>query len=94
MKGDTVYETDTKTYQDQKRECRECGEIYVWEAGEVRYFASRGLAPPSHCPTCRQKRKAALQRTDPIPVSDQRPDRFDPTGRWSDLYPTRYGGRQ
>ncbi len=48
------------SYTDQNLTCRECGQEFVWTAGEQEFYASRGLVhPPSRCPACRQARKAA-----------------------------------
>ena len=47
------------TYADQARSCRDCGNEFIWTAGEQEFYASRGLTnPPSRCPECRAARKA------------------------------------
>ena len=37
--------------------CRDCGEEFVFAAGEQRYYKDRELAFPKRCPSCREKRK-------------------------------------
>lgn len=46
------------TYTDQPRTCRDCGNEFMWTAGEQEFYASRGLTnPPGRCPECRSARK-------------------------------------
>jgi CxxC-x17-CxxC domain-containing protein len=46
------------SYADQNLTCRDCGQPFVWSAGEQEFYASRGLLhPPSRCPDCRRARK-------------------------------------
>jgi CxxC-x17-CxxC domain-containing protein len=41
--------------------CRDCGSSFTFTSGEQAFFASRSLThEPSHCPTCRDARKAGL----------------------------------
>jgi CxxC-x17-CxxC domain-containing protein len=47
------------SYQDRVLNCRECGQEFVFTAGEQEFYASRGLMnEPGRCPECRQARKA------------------------------------
>lgn len=40
--------------------CRDCGQDFVFTAGEQEFYASRGLTNnPSRCPECRAQRKAS-----------------------------------
>lgn len=40
--------------QDRTLRCRDCGQDFVFTAGEQEFYAQRGLAnAPSRCPTCR-----------------------------------------
>lgn len=44
---------------DEELVCRDCGETFVFTAGEQEFFASRGLLnKPSRCPSCRAARRA------------------------------------
>ncbi len=46
--------------QDRTLTCRECGEHFVFSAGEQAFFASKGLQnEPQRCPTCRAAAKRA-----------------------------------
>lgn len=39
--------------------CRDCGNRFMFTAGEQQYYATHGLShQPSRCQTCRQQRKA------------------------------------
>jgi Probable zinc-ribbon domain len=44
-------------------ECVDCRKTFVFEAGEVQFFRSKGLAwPPKRCPACRKLRKATINK--------------------------------
>jgi CxxC-x17-CxxC domain-containing protein len=46
-------------YNDKILNCRDCGQSFVFTAGEQEFFASRGFAnEPSRCASCRAERKA------------------------------------
>jgi len=52
-------EDDLVSYQDKTLTCRDCGQPFVWTAGEQEFYASRGLQnPPSRCPADRAARRA------------------------------------
>ena len=45
---------------DKTLTCRDCGQSFVFTAGEQEFFASRGFTnEPSRCPECRAARKAS-----------------------------------
>lgn len=45
-------------FNDKTLNCRDCGQDFVFTAGEQEFFQSRGLTnEPSRCPDCRQARK-------------------------------------
>jgi CxxC-x17-CxxC domain-containing protein len=47
-------------YEDQTLSCRDCGESFIFSAGEQRFFAEKGLAnTPQRCPSCRAVAKRA-----------------------------------
>jgi CxxC-x17-CxxC domain-containing protein len=47
-------------FEDKTLQCRECGETFVWTAGEQAFYAEKGLLnQPSRCPACRAARKQA-----------------------------------
>ncbi len=49
---------------DKTLTCKQCGEQFVWTASEQEFYASRGLQnPPGRCPSCRQARRASIDRT-------------------------------
>lgn len=48
------------TYADKTLTCRDCGQEFIWTAGEQEFYASRGLVnQPGRCPECRAAAKAA-----------------------------------
>src|SRR5205814_1149997 len=47
---------------DKTLTCRDCGQSFVFTAGEQEFFASRGFTnEPSRCPECRAARKASRE---------------------------------
>jgi CxxC-x17-CxxC domain-containing protein len=47
-------------YEDRTLTCRDCGESFVFSAGEQSFFASKGLTnDPQRCVTCRAAAKRA-----------------------------------
>ena len=44
---------------DKDMVCRECGNPFVWTAGEQEFYAQKGLLhEPQRCPDCRRRAKA------------------------------------
>jgi len=44
---------------DRTLTCRDCGQDFIWTAGEQEFFVQRGLTnEPRRCPDCRRARKA------------------------------------
>jgi CxxC-x17-CxxC domain-containing protein len=49
--------------QDKTLTCRDCGESFVFTAGEQQFYAERGFQnEPSRCVACRNARRAAGPR--------------------------------
>lgn len=45
-------------YQDKTLECRDCGEEFIFSAGEQEFYAEKGLQnEPVRCHGCRSARK-------------------------------------
>ncbi len=45
-------------FVDKTLTCRECGESFVFTAGEQGFYLEKGLLnEPQRCPTCRQTRR-------------------------------------
>ncbi len=45
-------------FQDKTLECRECGEEFVFSAGEQEFFQEKGFEnEPTRCPECRKARR-------------------------------------
>ena len=47
---------------DRTVTCRDCGQEFVFTAGEQAFYQERGFSEPQRCPSCRAARKA--QRND------------------------------
>jgi CxxC-x17-CxxC domain-containing protein len=43
---------------DKTLTCRDCGQPFVFTAGEQAFYQERGFSEPQRCPTCRARRKA------------------------------------
>lgn len=49
-------------YEDKTLTCKNCGNEFVWTAGEQEFYAERGLQhEPQRCKACRDARKAATR---------------------------------
>ena len=48
------------SFQDKTLTCRDCGQQFIWTAGEQEFYQSRGLQnAPSRCPSCRAARRSS-----------------------------------
>jgi len=47
-------------FKDKVLNCCDCGQDFIYSAGEQRYFNSKGLIEPKRCPKCREWRKHTL----------------------------------
>ena len=51
-------------YQDRILTCRDCGQDFIFSAGEQEFYASRGLTnTPGRCPSCRAARRGRQSST-------------------------------
>ena len=49
-------------YEDKTLICKECGQEFVFTAGEQEFYAERGFQnEPQRCKSCRDARKAAAR---------------------------------
>lgn len=47
------------SFQDKSLQCSDCGQEFIFTAGEQEFYSSRGLQnEPKRCPQCRRARKA------------------------------------
>lgn len=50
-------------YKDKTIECRDCGQEFVFTAGEQEFYAEKGFTnEPVRCKACRQARKQQNQQ--------------------------------
>ena len=48
------------SYADKTLTCRDCGNEFVFTAGEQEFYAQKGFTnEPTRCPSCRQQRKSS-----------------------------------
>jgi CxxC-x17-CxxC domain-containing protein len=43
--------------QGRSLTCRDCGNTFIFTAGEQEFFSMKGFSEPTRCPNCRQARK-------------------------------------
>ncbi|MCE5315034.1 zinc-ribbon domain-containing protein, partial [bacterium] len=60
--------------QDKELICKDCGQTFVFTAGEQEFFQSRGFSEPIRCKTCRDARKS--QKSDRAYAGDRGSDRW------------------
>src|SRR5437588_690684 len=57
--GPRALEGPHVSFQDKTLTCRDCGQEFIWTAGEQEFYASRGLQnAPTRCPADRAARRA------------------------------------
>ena len=55
-------------YEDKTLQCRECGQPFVFTAGEQEFYQQKGLLnEPGRCPDCRQRRRQQQGAADRAP---------------------------
>ena len=56
-----IYSSEGKTmYQDEKLICKDCGQKFIFTAGEQEFYAEKGFQnKPQRCKACRDARKNA-----------------------------------
>ena len=42
--------------------CKDCGQVFVLDRGQLRWYSNMGYPLPKRCPDCRMKRKEAKKR--------------------------------
>ena len=47
-------------YQDRVLTCRDCGQDFVFSAGEQAFYQEKGYNDPKRCKACRMRRKNNL----------------------------------
>lgn len=48
-------------FQDKKIICKDCGNEFIFTAGEQEWYAQKGFSEPARCSECRKIRKAERQ---------------------------------
>lgn len=59
------------TVTDKTIICRDCGQTFVFTAGEQAFYQERGFVDPVRCPNCRAVRRAS--RPDGLSAGGQAP---------------------
>lgn len=47
-------------FTDKQLTCMDCGDKFIFTAGEAAFFWSKQLSEPKRCPTCRRLRRERL----------------------------------
>ena len=64
--GDPSQEEPERVYEDRTLTCRDCGEEFIFSAGEQAFYASKSLVnDPQRCPSCRAAAKRARNNEGP-----------------------------
>ena len=51
-------------YRDKELYCKECGQKFIFSAGEQEFFAEKGFQnEPGRCPNCRARKKQSGGRS-------------------------------
>ncbi|HEY0378959.1 MAG TPA: zinc-ribbon domain-containing protein [Pyrinomonadaceae bacterium] len=51
-----------RKFEDQMRTCVDCGDEFIWTAGEQEFFHEKGFTdPPKRCKTCRPAHKVGRE---------------------------------
>ncbi|MFX4263452.1 zinc-ribbon domain containing protein [Pelotomaculum propionicicum] len=57
--------SQVKSYEAIRLICRECGNRFIFEASEQKFFAKRGWQEPKRCESCREKKWLRNMGIDP-----------------------------
>ena len=52
---------------DKRIKCVQCGQDFVWTAGEQEFYVKMGHTEPKRCKACREARKAERDAKGPRP---------------------------
>lgn len=58
------YQSIAPTFNDRILRCYDCGNSFVWTAGEQVYYHRKSLSEPKRCQSCRELRKRTLPNLD------------------------------
>jgi hypothetical protein len=47
-------------FKDKVLHCSDCGQSFIFTAGEQAFYVSKGLSEPKRCKPCRELRKRTL----------------------------------
>jgi len=74
------------TFTDKSLVCRECGQEFLFTAGEQEFYQTKGLQnEPGRCPDCRQARKRARSYGGDSRVREMHPITCDQCGAESEV---------
>ena len=48
------------SFRDKTLRCVDCGQSFLWTAGEQAYYFRKSLCPVRRCPACRELRKRTI----------------------------------
>lgn len=47
---------EIRPIEAERLKCWECGDRFIFEVEEQKFFRTKGFAPPKRCPSCREKK--------------------------------------
>lgn len=50
-------------FKDKTNKCSECGNNFIFSAGEQKFYLEKAFAEPRRCPDCRKNRKRVRRKT-------------------------------
>lgn len=63
------YTEISMAFEDKNLTCKDCGQKFIWSAGEQQFFAAKGFdRPPVRCLDCRKKKKERMQKGQERPI--------------------------
>lgn len=57
MRNEIPNNVNELRFVDKLIQCKICGQMFCFSAGEQLYFSDRNLNEPKRCPRCRQRAK-------------------------------------
>lgn len=57
---ETIRYIGPNDFEDKTLQCVDCGESFVWTAGEQTYYSDKNLAPVKRCQACRERRRQTI----------------------------------
>jgi len=70
-------DNEQENYTDIEIPCKDCGQPFIWTAGEQRFFTKKQLSQPVRCKSCREVKRSQRQFRESSGREERR-DRWGP----------------